>query len=114
VHSFDKTRRLLTKADYSYVFEQPEKILTSDFVFLYRKNAFGFARIGLALSKKKVAEATQRNRLKRLLRESFRVHNLPSVDMVILARTGLAQKENNLIIERLKSAWNKLIACCAI
>lgn len=110
MYCFDKSRRLLNKRDYDHVFAQANKTVTTEFILLHRTNSLGYARIGLALSKKMIAKAYQRNRLKRLLRESFRTHNLPAVDVIILARQGAAKVENNLINANLENAWDKLIA----
>ncbi len=43
------------------------------------------ARLGLVVTKKGNAKANRRNRLKRLIRERFRVqrHQLPDVDIVV-------------------------------
>lgn len=111
MYEFNKTRRLITKSDYDYVFAQANKILTPEFVILYRKNCLGYARIGIALSKKKIAKACQRNRLRRLVRESFRKESLPTLDIIFLARHGAEKRENRLIIEHLSHAWKKLTTC---
>ena len=48
------------------------------------------ARLGLAITKKKVPTAVARNRLKRRIRENFRLyHNLPAVDMVVIVKQSL-------------------------
>ncbi|KTD17875.1 ribonuclease P protein component [Legionella jordanis] len=111
---FDKTRRLLKKSDYEYVFAQAKKVATSEFIFLYRANSLGYARLGLALSKKAIAKAHDRNRLKRLLRETFRIKQLPAIDVVVLARPGVAKVENKTIIAKLGKTWDKLIDSSAI
>nr|WP_242604332.1 ribonuclease P protein component [Legionella birminghamensis] len=91
------------------MFNQANKTVTSDFVILHCKNPEQCARIGFALSKKVVPQACQRNRLKRLLRESFRHSSLPAVDIVILARPGVINSSNETIRTKLGSAWEKLI-----
>ena len=108
MHEFDKPRRLLKKSDYDDVFNQANKIVTSNFIILYCNNTIGHARLGLALSKKTIAKAHERNRIKRLLRETFRVRCLPPVDVVILARRGVANVENSIIIKKLGNVWDKL------
>ena len=108
VHDFDKTRRLLKKSDYDDVFDQAKKVVTPEFIVLYRHNTVGHARLGLALSKKTIAKAHDRNRVKRLLRETFRIRHLPAVDVVILARRGVANVENSKMINKLGSIWDKL------
>ncbi|KTD07718.1 ribonuclease P protein component [Legionella jamestowniensis] len=113
MNCFDKTRRLLKKSDYDYVFAQAKKVVTSEFIFLYRNNSLGYARLGLALSKKIISKAHDRNRLKRLLRETFRVKQLPAIDVVVLARPGVANAENKTLNAKLGKTWDKLIALSA-
>lgn len=108
MYCFDKTRRLLKKSEYDEVFNQAKKVVTPDFIVLYRNNTVGHARLGLALSKKAIAKAHDRNRVKRLLRETFRTRLLPAVDVIFLARHGVANVENSIIINKLGALWDKL------
>lgn len=108
MYGFDKKRRLLKKIDYDNVFSQALKIVTSEFIVLYRKNLVGHARIGLALSKKTIAKSHDRNRVKRLLRETFRIRRLPAVDIVVLSRRGVAKVDNSTINIKLGNIWDKL------
>ena len=65
------------------------------------------------IGKKNVKLAVQRNRLKRLIRESFR-HNqetLAGWDIVVIARKGLGELENPSCTSSSASSGN---ACCAI
>lgn len=110
MYRFEKAQRLLNKKDYDHVFTQAKKTVTSEFVILHRENILGHARLGLALSKKIIQKANQRNRLKRLLRESFRTNQLPAVDIIFLARHGVAKVNNKIINATLGSIWDKLIA----
>ena len=105
---FNKTQRLLTKKDYDFVFQRARKIVTGEFIVLYRANNLSHARLGLAISKKMVAKAHDRNRIKRLLRESFRKKALPAVDIIFLARTGLVKKDNTEIHSKLSTLWVQL------
>ena len=108
VNGFDKTRRLLKKSDYDSVFNQAKKCVNSDFIVLYRDNSVGQARLGLALSKKVIAKAHDRNRIKRIIREAFRTRQLPPVDVIFLARQGVSKASNSLIYAKLNSVWDKL------
>lgn len=108
MYSFKKEQRLLTKRDYEVVFKQAKKIATSEFVFLFRENTVGKPRLGLALSKKNIAKAHDRNRIKRLLRETFRLQSLPAVDIVVLARQGVSGLNGSALTAKLGKAWNKL------
>nr|WP_237758687.1 ribonuclease P protein component [Legionella hackeliae] len=95
------------------MFAQAKKVVTSEFIILYRNNSLGYARLGLALSKKMIPKAHDRNRLKRLLRETFRVKQLPAIDVVVLARPGVAKVENTTVNTKLGKTWDKLIALSA-
>jgi len=109
VNEFPQSRRLLKKSDYDHVFQQAKKMVSPHFIILYRDNAIGCARLGLALSKKHIAKAHDRSRIKRLIRETFRVHqHLPVVDVIVLARSGVAKVENAVLISSLNLSWSKL------
>jgi ribonuclease P protein component len=91
------------------VFNKPKKVVTKHFVILYRDNPIGHARLGLAIAKKVISKAHDRNRIKRLLRESFRTRNdIKAIDIIFLARSGLAKVENSVLSNNLSHAWNKL------
>jgi len=108
VNDFPKTKRLLKKIEYDVVFGNAKRLITSDFIFLYRRNTIEHARLGLAISKKMVAKSHDRNRLKRLLRETFRVATLPNIDVVVLAKRGVADVQNSILISHLSGVWGKL------
>ncbi len=51
---------------------------------IYRPNGLSHARLGLAVSRK-YGSAVRRNRLKRQLREAFRMHEIRDVGVDVLA-----------------------------
>lgn len=77
---------------------------------LFRENGSSTPRLGLALTKKLVNKATQRNRLKRVIRESFRLHDIRPVDVIFLARAGVDKIKNKSIINNLEQLWQKINA----
>lgn len=56
----------------------------------------GGARLGLAISKKQARRAVDRNRLKRLVREAFRLNRaqLNGLDLVVMARQAAVEADN--------------------
>ena len=73
-------------------------------------NNSGGARLGLAISKKNLPSAVQRNRVKRLIRESFRRHKkeLAGKDLVVMARKNLEPVDNKILGEALADVWKKI------
>lgn len=105
MYRFPRESRLLNKRDFDGVFSQAVKTANAGFVVLYRKNELGYARVGLAISKKMIPKAHERNRIKRLVREAFRKVSLAPVDMVFMARKGLGSMENGIITAGLGKIW---------
>lgn len=91
------------------MFAQPKKWVTSDFIFLYCNNNLGYARLGLAISKKNISKAHDRNRIKRLLRETFRTKQLPAMDIVVLAKPNTHKNQNATLIMNMNKAWDKML-----
>lgn len=67
-------------------------------------------RIGLVVAKKKVRRAHERNRVKRISRESFRLNQqqLLGMDIVVMPKVGIEQISNADLHQQLNTAWHKL------
>ena len=86
-----------------------------EITILARKNNLEHPRLGLTVAKKYLKRAHDRNRIKRLVRESFRLsqHNLPSCDFVFVAKRGIGQLDNQTFLQTLinyghvTSVWHK-------
>lgn len=76
----------------------------------YRGNELGGARLGLAISKRVSKRAVERNRIKRLVRESFRRvrHRLPAIDLMVMAREQAAGVPGPELLAELEALWQKL------
>ncbi|WP_343881130.1 ribonuclease P protein component [Rhodanobacter caeni] len=81
----------------------------------FRDNELGHARLGLAVSKRVSKRAVERNRIKRLVRESFRQvrHRLPAVDLMVMAREQAANVPGPQLLAEIDTLWNKLLASTA-
>ena len=70
---FAKKNRLAKKKEINKVFKSKEVLKNKHFVIYFLKNNFSFNRICIITSKK-VGKAFRRNRLKRLVKEYFRLN----------------------------------------
>lgn len=107
--AFPRELRLLTPSQFTFVFQQPQRAGTPQITILGRQNSLGHPRIGLTVAKKNVKRAHERNRIKRLTRESFRLrqHELPSMDFVVVAKKGVADLDNRALSEALEKLWRR-------
>ncbi len=93
------------------MFEQADlKVHGKGMMALARLSTGGHPRVGLVVSKKNVKLAVDRNRFKRLVRESVRLRqdHLPSVDIVILAKRGVQDIDNETLTRQLNGMWKRL------
>jgi len=76
----------------------------------YRQNELGHARLGLAVSKRVSKRAVERNRIKRLLRESFRRvrSQLPPLDLMVMAREQAAGVPGPELLAELDALWRRI------
>ena len=68
----------------------------------------------MAVPKRQLKRAVDRNRIKRLIRESFRQHQaqLQGLDVVVLVRHGILQMNNDAVFRALDKHWNLLSKKC--
>ncbi|MEN8823682.1 MAG: ribonuclease P protein component, partial [Glaciecola sp.] len=95
--SFTRELRLLTPAHFSYVFEDAVPAPSKHITILARKNSnYTHPRLGITIAKNRVRKAHDRNRLKRVIRESFRHHQhfLPNVDIIVIGKSNLDTLSN--------------------
>ncbi len=107
--------RLLTAKQYKQVFTNPVKSTSKHFTLLAVPNQLEFPRLGIIVAKKNVRFAVDRNRIKRIMRESFRTQNqkLPAIDCVILARRASSEQANQVLFGQLDGLWKKINKRCA-
>lgn len=112
--SFSRSSRLTLAGEFKQVFQNNVRVSDDCFTLLVRRQRGSRARIGFAIAKKQIKRAVDRNRLKRLLRESFRSHQnyLPAVDIVVMVRFNILQLNNSQILTRLDKHWHKVIRKC--
>lgn len=108
-HRFSKDCRLLDAVSFGRVFEKATRSRDKWFTVLCRKNELDKSRLGLAISKKQCKKATARNRLKRIIRESFRHHQaaLEGLDIVVMNKMSAAHERNDTLVDSLEKHWQQ-------
>lgn len=109
--SFSRDLRLLSSSQFKTVFEQTAfKASNRQLLLLASKNQQNHARLGFVLAKKQLKLAVDRNRVKRVIRESFRHShtNLGNIDVVVLARPGLDKLDNKSLRKLIDGMWHRL------
>jgi len=108
---FGREKRLLTPRQFKAVFDSPSgKAPGKSVLLLARNNELDHPRLGLVIGKKSVKLSVERNRLKRQIRESFRLNqdNLVGWDIVVVARKGLGDLQNAELAQQFGKLWKRL------
>ena len=102
------------KGEFERVFRDSLRSGDRLFTVLAARGQTEHPRLGLAISRKAVGNAVARNRIKRLVRESFRQHatRLPPVDVVVMARPGISRHTNRNISDSLVGHWQRIAKQC--
>jgi ribonuclease P protein component len=113
--AFPRSHRLSGKLLFTAVYDAKVKITRFPLVGYSLANSLGHPRLGISISRH-VGTAPKRNRIKRLIRESFRLHpyDLPvGYDLVIVVRPhvpmGLAEYQRIFahLLSHSHSAWQR-------
>jgi len=64
----------------------------------------------MAVAVRTVGNAARRNRIRRIVRESFRLHQheLPAADIVVNARAAARDADNDKLYASLKRLWGQI------
>ena len=113
---FSRRARLLKAAEYSRVFKKPVRSSDRLFTILASPSLLPDAhpRLGLAISKKNAKRAVDRNRIKRIVRESFRhrQQGLSIADFVVMAKPVTKNSSKAELFKSLQQHWSRLAGLC--
>ena len=114
-YTFSKNQRVRSRVEFSAVFDQGIRQARGPLMAVAVPTDRPHPRLGLSVPKR-VGTAPQRNRIKRLLREAFRLmqHDLPRpYDLIVVVRPHkpmiLAEYQRLLsgLVVKLHQAWEK-------
>jgi ribonuclease P protein component len=108
-------RRLRRKSDFEAAYARGRRFGNGFFAVTAMPNDIGGPRLGLAVSVKNAGSSVERNRIRRTIRESFRLHQheLPAVDLVVSARGRARDATGAELRASLSALWQKVNEQCA-
>ena len=111
-YRFSSKQRILSKHDYTKVFDQAEfRSGNKRLLLLARRSELESGRIGLVIPKKHLRRAVDRNLVKRIARNTFRLRqsDFTGVDIVVLVKGKFNLKEiRTQTTGDIDLLWNKL------
>ena len=107
---FPRTARLLRAQDFARLRNASQRVGTRHFSAEVADNGQEGARLGMAVSKRVSKKAVRRNRIKRIVRDSFRHtrNQLPAVDILLIARFSADQEDNASLRAELARLWRRI------
>ena len=103
-------RSIPSSEGFNEAFTKPDrKASTKHFMLLLKENDLGYARIGVAVRKKDIKLAVQRNRIRRKIKGSFRANilKLTAADYVVFVKKNITD-DSAVIKKELEDLWQKI------
>jgi ribonuclease P protein component len=109
-------RRMRRPAEFKRAYANGRRYTNEFFTANAQANDLTWARLGMSIAARILRRAVDRNRVRRLIRESFRMHQqqLPPLDIVIGARAATGSADRAQLRAALESLWRKIASSCAI
>lgn len=105
---FSKQYHLRHGYEFRFGFEHGRRFASPYLILFVWRNHLSHPRLGFALSKRCVALATRRNRIKRIIRESFRTRCQLPIDVIMVGRAPIAEMKNTELRQHLDKNWEKI------
>ena len=105
--SLPKKERLLNRKDFVNLNRIGKRYPTRNFIVIVKENGLDHSRLGITASKK-IGNAVTRNKVKRLIREFYRLHKTyvpKGLDIVVIAKKGA----KGLVFWKMKDELGEII-----
>jgi ribonuclease P protein component len=102
--------RLRRKSDFDAAYARGRRLGDGFFTVIAMPNELGAARLGLAVAVRAAGGAVARNRVRRVIRESFRLHqrSIPALDLVVSCRPRVREASAAALRESLAALWRQV------
>ena len=109
--TFPAHKRLRRKSEFDAAYARGRRFGNGFFAVTASSNDKFGARLGMAVAVRTAGNAVERNRIRRIVRESFRLHQhaLPSVDLVVSARPKARGAPGAELHASLVELWKNII-----
>jgi ribonuclease P protein component len=109
-----KEQRLRRKREFDAVYAHGRRFGNGFFGVTAHANAKGWPRLGLAVAVKTAGNSVERNRIRRVIRESFRLHQheIPALDLVVSARARARGAARSELRAQLEPLWREVRTKC--
>jgi ribonuclease P protein component len=109
--TFPPHKRLLRKSEFDAAYARGRRFGNGFFAVTATSNEKQGARLGMAVAVRTAGNAVERNRIRRIIRDSFRLHqhSLPAVDLVVSARPPARGAKGVELHASLAGLWQKVI-----
>jgi ribonuclease P protein component len=112
---FGAELRLRSKLQFDAIYAGGRRIDDRLFGLRVKPNGLAHPRLGLAVAVKIAGSAVARNRLRRVIKESFRLaqHELPPVDIVVAVKIPAREVPAPALRASLATLWQRVASTCA-
>jgi ribonuclease P protein component len=114
-HRLGSALRLRRPSDFELGYAQGRRFGNELFTATVRANALHHPRLGQSVAVRIAGSAVARNRLRRLVRESFRMrqHELPAIDIIVGVRAAARGADRAALSRALEHLWSKITTACS-
>jgi ribonuclease P protein component len=108
--TFPPERRLRKPGEFKRVYATGRRMGNEFFTVNTQPNELTAARLGMSVAVRAMGNAVHRNRVRRMIRESFRLNqaSVPALDIIIGVRAGARGAEPAALRASLELLWQKL------
>ncbi len=107
-YGFGAERRLARSAEFERLLSRGTRRSFSGYTFYLERRAEGPPRLGILVSRKHAAKATERNGIKRCIREAFRLEQARLGALDVLVRPPYGARASTAMLARVRELFSRL------